>query len=173
MAMLSFDLRSLDDRAAQVDSTLEADDAIWMEGDPRPRNGVRVTGRLSVAGPGRYYFSGRIEGQVGTECRRCLTDVEATMAEDAHFVFAEAGDAEVEGDPDVYHLDPRSQELDLRPAIREQWLLGAPAFVVCRDDCKGLCTGCGADLNAGQCGCAAPSTDTRWDALRGIREERS
>ncbi|HEY0970984.1 MAG TPA: DUF177 domain-containing protein [Gemmatimonadales bacterium] len=171
--MLSFDLRSLDEHAVQVDATLPADDAIWMEADPRPVDGVRVTGRLSAAGPGRFYFSGRIEGQVGTECRRCLADVAAHVAEDAHFVFAEAGDAEIEDDPDVYHLDPRSQELDLRPAVREQWLLDVPAFVVCRDDCRGLCPSCGADLNAGPCGCAAPSTDPRWDALRGLRDERS
>lgn len=171
--MLSYDLRSLDEHAAQVDATLAADDSIWIEGDPRPVDGVRVTGRLSAAGPGRYYFSGRIAGQVGTECRRCLVDVAAPVAEDAHFVFAEAGDAEVEGDPDVYQLDPRSPELDLRPAVREQWLLGVPAFVECRPDCQGLCPSCGADLNAGPCGCAAAAADPRWDALRDLRNERS
>ncbi len=171
--MLSFDLRTIDEHAVRVDSILAADDAVWLEADPRPAEGVRVTGRLSAAGPGRYYFSGRIEGQVGTECRRCLTDVSAPVADDAHFVYAEAGDAEVDDDPDVYHLDARSQELDLRPAVREQWLLSVPAFVECRPDCQGLCPSCGADLNAGPCGCADRPVDPRWDALRALRDERS
>ena len=171
--MLSFDLRTLDDHAARVDSVLSADDPVWQEGDPRRAQGAGVPGRLAAGGPGRFYFSGRIEGRVETECRRCLADVAAPMAEDAHFVFAEAGDAEVEDDPDVYQLDPRSLELDLRPAVREQWLLGVPAFVECRPDCKGLCPTCGADLNEGPCGCAAQATDPRWDALRELRDERS
>ena len=90
-----------------------------------------------------------------------------------HVVYAEPGDEDVEGDPDVYHLDPRSQQLDLRPAVREQWLLSAPAFVQCRDDCKGLCPSCGADRNAGDCGCTPAAADPRWDALRGVRSDPS
>ena len=71
-------------------------------------------------------------------------------------------------DPDVYVVDPRSIELDLRPALREQWLLAVPSFVQCREDCKGLCPTCGTDLNAGECECA-PATDSRWDTLRKVR----
>lgn len=171
--MLSFDLRALGDRAVQVDAVLPADDPVWLEGDPRPTAGVRVTGRLSPAGDGRYYFSGHVDGQIGTECRRCLADVTAPVAEDVHVVFAEASDAEVNDDPDVFQLDPRSPDLDLRPVVREQWLLSAPAFVECRPDCPGLCPSCGADLNAGPCGCADPGADPRWDALRGLRDERA
>ena len=171
--MLSFDLSILDSRAVQVDGVLAADDAVWAEEDPRPQGDVRVTGRLSGAGPNRFYFSGQIEGVVDGECRRCLTAVTAPVRDTMHVVFAEAGDADVEGDPDVYHLDPRSQQLDLRPAVREQWLLSAPAFVQCRDDCQGLCPGCGADRNAGDCGCAPAAVDPRWDALRGLRGDPS
>lgn len=164
--MLSFDLRNLDARAVHVDGVLAADDAVWTEDDPRPVEGVRVTGRLSPAGPGRFYFSGRFEGEIAAECRRCLTPVAASVSDEAHVVFAEAGDSDVEDDPDVYLLDARAQELDLRPAIREHWLLSAPAFVECRPDCPGLCPSCGADLNAGPCACAPAQADPRWDALR-------
>ena len=164
--MLSFDLSDLDAHAVSVAGVLAADDAVWAEDDPRPSGGVRVTGRLSGAGPGRFYFSGELDGVVDSECRRCLTAVSAPVRDTMHVVFAEPGDEDVEGDPDVYHLDPRSQQLDLRPAVREQWLLSAPAFVQCRDDCKGLCPSCGADRNAGDCGCASAAADPRWDALR-------
>ena len=170
--MLSFDLRSLDAHAIHVDGVLPADDAVWIEGDPRPADGVRVTGRLSTAGANRYYFRGEIAGEVDAECRRCLTDVRAPVEDEIHVVFADAGDTEVDEDPDVFRLDPRSQELDLRPAIREQWLLSVPAFVECRADCKGLCPSCGADRNTGECSCA-PAADPRWDALRNARGETS
>ena len=165
--MLSFDIRSLTSKAVQVDGMLAADDPVWREEDTRPSAPLHVVGRLSAAGGERYYFSGHFEGEAAAECRRCLTDVTVSVGEDVQLLFVEA---ETEGadDPDVFVVDPRAQELDLRPALREQWVLAVPAFVQCRDDCKGLCPTCGADLNAGACDCA-PVTDSRWDTLRKVR----
>jgi uncharacterized protein len=163
--MLSCDIRSLETQAVVVDEALPADDPIWEEGDPKPASSVHVTGRLSSAGPGRFYWHGRIEGDVALECSRCLTDTAAHVSDEAHIIFAETGDEETD-DPDVYRLDPKERELDLRPAIREEWLLAAPTFGLCRDDCKGLCARCGNDLNTGPCHCEEKSADPRWDALR-------
>lgn len=170
MAMLSFDVRSLEHGGATVDAVLPPDDGIWMEEDIlRPlREGVRVTGRISAAGTGRYYFSGHLSGATQQECRRCLTPVEAPVAMDVHVLYAEAG-GEDDDDPDVYPLGgTQGDVIDLRLAVREQWLLEVPPFLECRPDCKGLCPKCGADLNAGACGCA-PEIDPRWEALRKTR----
>lgn len=166
--MLSIDIRSLETHAAAVDGELANDDAVWEEDDSRPRDGVRVTGRLSRAGGDRYYFSGRIAGTLEMPCRRCLKPSSVEVREEVHLLFAETG-AEGADDPDVFVIPPRSGELDLRPAIREQWLLAAPGFVQCSEQCRGLCPQCGADLNEGPCGCQ-PATDSRWDALRALRE---
>ncbi|MFN2566291.1 MAG: DUF177 domain-containing protein [Gemmatimonadaceae bacterium] len=160
--MLSFDLRSLRERAASVNGEIEADDPVWNPEDPRPAGPVRVTGRLSAAGAGRYYWHGRIEGKVALDCRRCLGETTADVEDEVHLIFAEAADPD---DPDVYVIDPGARELDLRPVVREQWLLDAPAYALCRPDCKGLCPTCGTDLNAGDCDCA-PVTQSRWHALR-------
>ncbi|MEP7343686.1 MAG: DUF177 domain-containing protein [Gemmatimonadaceae bacterium] len=168
MAMLSFDLASLEFHAVQVEGSLGADDGIWGDDETRPIDAVRVTGRLSSAGASRFYFSGTIEGSVATTCRRCLTSVTAPVKEEVHLLFARADDDEID-DPDVYVVGDRARELDLRPSVREQWLLAVPAFVLCRDDCKGLCPHCGADLNLGPCGCEAVRDD-RWDALRDARD---
>ena len=151
--MLRFDIRALASKAAAVDDALPADDAVWLEGDPLPADAVQVSGRLSSAGSGRFMWSGRIEGDARVECRRCLTDLEVPVAEDVHLLFAEEDDEEV-ADPDVYLLDPRAGELDLRPAVREQWLLAVPRFSLCREECRGLCAHCGADLNSETCTCS-------------------
>ncbi|HUO52923.1 MAG TPA: DUF177 domain-containing protein [Gemmatimonadaceae bacterium] len=166
--MLSFDLRDLDRQAATVDGRLAADDPVWEEGDARPAGPVHATGRLSKAGNGRYYWSGHIAGTAALQCRRCLTEVSKDIHDDVHLLFVEEGDAEVGDDPDAFRLAPRALSVDLRPAVREQWLLAAPEFALCREDCKGLCPRCGADWNAGPCDCA-PETDSRWDALRNAR----
>ncbi len=162
--MLSFDIRELESQAVMVDGTLAADDPIWEDEDAVPSGVVRVTGRLSAAGAGRFYWHGRIAGTAVLPCRRCLTDTSVAVEDEAHLIFAPAGDEEAD-DPDVYTFGPRDKELDLRPAVRELWLLNAPAYALCREDCKGYCPTCGADLNKGSCSCP-PAGDSRWDALR-------
>jgi uncharacterized protein len=169
LAMLSFDIRSLESTPERVDGDLLPDDPVWEAGDLRPAGPVHVTGRVSSAGSGRFYFSGQIEGAVGLECRRCLTDVEVPVAADLHLIFADAGDEEIE-DPDVYSIDPAVPELDLRPAIREEWILSVPAFALCRDDCRGLCPTCGADLNDDPAH-SHGAADPRWAALRDLARE--
>ena len=162
--MLSFDRSSLETKAARVDGKLASNDPVWLEEDPKPVDGVIVAGRLSSAGEGRFYFSGRMTGDVGAECRRCLAPTHAHVEEELHLLFADANDEESD-ESDVYMLEPRGTTIDLRPALREQWLLAAPSFAQCREDCKGLCPRCGADLNVGPCGCS-PVTDPRWAALQ-------
>jgi uncharacterized protein len=170
--MLSFDIRSLAERAVAVDDTLSPDDPVWEDGDPMPSSPLRVKGRLSTAGPGQFYWHGTIEGDVAMACRRCLGDASAHVSEDAHLIFAEAGTEGVEDDPDVFLIDDRATELDLRPALREQWLLHVPGYALCRDDCQGLCPTCGTDLNLGSCDCAPVSAEPRWEGLRKLRDER-
>ena len=166
--MLSFDLRSLESQPVQVAGELTPDDSVWREDDPRPDGPVAVSGRLSKAGGGMFYFHGRLEGGLRSECRRCLGDVAEEIRDEMHLIFAEEGDPDAAEDPDVYTIDARASELDLRPALREQWLLLAPSYLLCSEDCKGLCPTCGADRNVTTCDCAA-RTDSRWDALRGAK----
>ena len=167
--MLSFDIRSLESQAAQVDGHLAPDDSVWEDGDVRPSGPLKIEGRLSSAGPSRFYFSGRFQGEAHVPCRRCLTDVGVNVSEDAHFIFSSEGEDSMD-DPDVYAFDPNAPKLDLRPAVREAWLLAVPGFVLCREDCKGLCATCGVDLNTETCGHVQAKTDSRWDALRTAKE---
>ncbi len=150
--MLSFPIRSLSQGALEVEADLASDDAVWLEGDVRPVSGIRVTGRLSGAGSDRFYFSGTFEGRAAGECRRCLVPVEFTIGGETHLIFADADD-ETADEPDVYPLSELGSTVDLRPAIREQWILDASDLPLCRSECKGLCVTCGADLNAGPCAC--------------------
>ncbi len=162
--MLSFDIRELESNAVVVDDVLVADDPIWEPGDAVPSGAVRATGRLSAAGAGRFYWHGRIAGTAVLPCRRCLSETSVAVEDEAHLIFVVADDEEAD-DPDVYTFGARDKELDLRPAVREMWVLNAPAYALCRDDCKGYCPRCGADLNAGACACP-PASDSHWDALR-------
>jgi uncharacterized protein len=168
--MLSFDIRSLESQAAQVDGELAPDDPVWEEDHVRPVKPILVHGRLSAAGPDRFYFSGRIKGETEISCRRCLKEVSVPVDEEAHFIFSSEGE-DAEDDPDVFAFEPMAHSLDIRPAVRETWLLAVPGYVLCREDCKGLCPNCGTDWNNGTCECVPATTESRWDALRAIRDQ--
>ena len=168
--MLSFDIRSLETKAVQVNGSVGPDDPIWEKGDTRPAEPIHLKGRLSSASEERFYFSGRMEGRVELPCRLCLEPVDADVDEEVHFLLAAEG-AEEADDPEVFLYDPNARMIDLRPAVRENWLLAVPAYVQCSEDCKGLCPNCGTNLNESTCNCSTTTTDPRWDALRKLQSK--
>jgi len=91
------------------------------------------------------------------ECRRCLTEVRTDLDIDVDAaVFSTDPDAA--DHPDYYPLLARASHIEIRDVVREELALAAPTrLLLCRDDCAGLCLTCGADLNAGPCGCSAPA----------------
>lgn len=64
---------------------------------------------------------------------------------------------------------PVPDVLDLTPSLREDILINFPAKYLCREDCRGLCPTCGANLNVRECHCARAETATSiWDQLDGL-----
>ena len=53
-------------------------------------------------------------------------------------------------------------------AVREELILSVPDYVLCTDECKGICAGCGVDLNTGTCTCKK-EPDDRWAALEALK----
>ena len=70
-------------------------------------------------------------------------------------------------DPEAFMIDERHM-LDLTEAVRQYREAQAVMAPLCREDCKGLCAGCGGDLNEGQCSCE-PTIDERWASLAGLK----
>lgn len=76
--------------------------------------------------------------------------------------------AESEDNDEFIVLD--GMRINLDDLVSEDIYLAIPSRFLCKDDCKGLCAICGADLNVEQCNCKAPS-DPRWDSLKDIFSE--
>jgi uncharacterized protein len=113
---------------------------------------------------------GRVQALVELECRRCVAAVPHRIDEQIDLLYEDL-DAEEEGDlaGEVYPLPRRGDDLDLRPALREQILLNVPEFVLCNDACRGLCPQCGADLNVSSCDCGPEERSSPWDALKNVK----
>ena len=59
-------------------------------------------------------------------------------------------------------------ELDAEELLHEELMLNWPVRVLCREDCKGLCSVCGKNLNAGSCGCDPFVPDPRMANIQEI-----
>lgn len=112
----------------------------------RTKEGILVQAELSAA----------VEG----ECYRCL---EAT--ENQFTVTLE----------ELYATDPSHESefrvhedaiLDLAPLLRAEALIALSGGVLCREDCRGLCPECGANLNNAPCQCRLDEIDPRLAVLK-------
>lgn len=107
-------------------------------------------------------------------CSRCLCPVELPVAGslDLMVVIGKPEDDPGEhqlhlGDLDRLHVP--DEQLETFPLLVEQLQLEVPMRPLCRPDCQGLCPECGADRNAGPCGCRREA-DPRWAALAALRD---
>jgi uncharacterized protein len=67
-------------------------------------------------------------------------------------------------EPGSFTIDERNI-LDLTEAIRQYALLVTPMKPLCVEDCAGLCTTCGRNLNQASCNCRSKPADPRWSDL--------
>ncbi len=169
--MLQVDLGQLDRKhRLRIDSSVPANDAIWDAAEWTLDGPLQVHLDAQRAGPD-VVVRGTFVGRLHLPCRRCLTPVPVRFAEDVTFLFRKDVPAEEAEQGEVYPLPARGRELDLSGPVREHVLLAVPQFVLCADSCKGYCSGCGVNLNMGECRCAPEHEDKRWAVLRRLPKE--
>ena len=164
--MLRIDLAEVRAGAVETPGRIQPSDPLIEGAGIALATPLRVEGRFSRAGEGTYFWHARMETALRLECRRCLSPVEVPLSQELELLFVAEQDV-VDDDVGCYAIPAGTRDLDLRDALREELLLAMPQFVECRPDCRGLCPECGANLNAGPCGCR-PKRDPRWEALGGL-----
>jgi len=140
------------------DLRLSADDELTLD---RPLTVsleiVRVEETLDIRG--------RIQGTGLVACSRCGMD--APLEIDLPFRLIgqerpETAPEDVESEDLVYH---DGDSLELGETLREIVLVSVPMAPLCKEACKGLCPGCGVDLNLESCTCGERPADPRWNKL--------
>ena len=101
-------------------------------------------------------------------CDRCLKEVSVPVDVSASVELDFSGSSEesVLDLNETNYID--GYELDVDKLVYEEILLGFPMKVLCKEDCKGICKVCGADLNEGECDCDRTELDPRMSVIRDI-----
>ena len=81
--------------------------------------------------------SGHIEGRRTFTCSKCLEEFNNLFEKDFTLHY------------DIKGLD----SVTIDQEVRDEVILDHPIRILCREDCKGLCAGCGANLNTEKCRC--------------------
>ena len=109
---------------------------------------------------GVLVFEAELEASVICSCSRCLTQFTKDISRAIRAFLSVNKTAEE--DPEYYYIEDAALNPDV--IISTELLLDLEQRQLCREDCKGLCLKCGADLNEGECGCK-PEIDPRLAAL--------
>ena len=125
-----------------------------------------------------YEVDGHFETQIRLSCSRCLKDFDTPLASD----FALTYTREVQGLMDVLDekeielkledvglLYFRGEEINLQQGIQEQVVMAFPVQPLCAQNCKGLCSQCGSDLNLKDCGCKQMTGSNKFAVLKNLK----
>lgn len=176
MSVLLIELDSLQSGSFRSSGVFEP-----VELDFGPNSNFKFSGpialdlRVSTTDQLIYYVSGQVNYKASGECRRCLKNVEQGQDCRLQGVFAFPGAlekiAEKSEAEDIFPLKKKAAAIDLTNLVRECLALNYPVYILCSDECKGLCPNCGADLNIVSCQCRQESIDRRWAKLTELNKK--
>ena len=124
---------------------------------------------------------GHIDSRIRLTCSRCLETYIASLASEFNLTYIQKlpeaddssrhGEIEIQGD-EIGLIPFQGDEIDLREAIQEEVVMAFPMRSLCRPDCKGLCSRCGADLNRGDCGCKSTFVNPKFEVLKNLKIDK-
>ena len=119
--------------------------------------------------------TGNVSAELELECSRCLRKYRSSLSEAVNVVYhplAEIGTDRHELKNDEMDMEfYKGEELDLRELIREQVMLNIQMKPLCDENCKGICSQCGTDLNINTCSCETRKVDSRLEVLKKLLEK--
>jgi uncharacterized protein len=156
-------LSSGEGRRLELEVTLEA---LEFAGQEYAVEGRQVPATLDVSHTTTgYSLRLRFEAELEGPCMRCLEHAGRSVHVDAREIDQPGGGEEL----DSPYLE--EEQLDLKGWARDALALALPSQILCREDCRGLCSICGENLNeAGPEHRHEREPDPRWAALRGLIE---
>ena len=126
----------------------------------KPRAEGRVYNEAGV-----LHLEGLLTAELICVCDRCGAEFESRKETELDAVIVEEENEEY---PEYFVLD--GYEIDLDEILSTCLILDMETKFLCSEDCKGLCSRCGKNLNLGPCGCRK-QTDPRFAVLEQLLDK--
>ncbi len=95
-------------------------------------------------------------------CDRCGTAFKQSVKSKYKMIYLLRSIEGAEEEINITYLSPDTHIIDISKDVRDYMILSTPMKRLCKEECKGLCAKCGADLNEKQCDCNDDEIDDRW-----------
>ena len=114
---------------------------------------------------GVLHLTGEVVAEMVCFCDRCGAEFDSTKITklDATIVEEDTG-----VNPELFILE--GDEIDLSEILSTCFILDMDSKFLCKEDCKGLCSDCGKNLNLGPCGCRK-QIDPRFAVLEQLLDK--
>lgn len=114
----------------------------------------------------------KIQAKANFECDRCTSVYTSNLETAYKMVYLFGSNADEENETlNVTYLRADVSEIVLDNDIRDYALLSIPMKKLCKEDCLGLCSKCGKNLNEGKCDCDSQTIDPRWMQLKDFKNK--
>lgn len=120
-----------------------------------------------VNNAGALTLRGMLSAAMRCVCDRCAAEFDREVSYPLDIPLA--SELQDEENPDYFLLE--GDELDLEELLETVFILNMDTRFLCREDCKGLCSRCGKNLNEGPCGCRTES-DPRLAVLEQLLDDK-
>jgi len=151
----------------------EIKDESWFPDLEVQRTGpVKATVVLKRNGVDRVLLEGRIQTTIEYECDRCLENYTLDMDESFNLDLEYASSNKLEpaeheisfSEMDMIYL--KEPVVDIFEILGQQVFLLNPGKHLCSESCRGLCPGCGTNLNLETCDCKKNLTSSPFSVLK-------
>lgn len=105
---------------------------------------IKIFGTVTLTGDHSAVADAQVDFSIKGECTRCLSET----TKDYLLEFEESFD---QNDPNGYPV--KNDTIDLTKVVNDLIMINSPVSFLCKDDCKGICLNCGANLNEQECKC--------------------
>ncbi|MFA3781975.1 DUF177 domain-containing protein [Melioribacteraceae bacterium 4301-Me] len=101
-------------------------------------------------------------------CDRCNSEFNKELHSHYFLSYLFSKSKRISDDENIKFLLPDSDKIDLTDDVVEYTKLSVPMKILCKEDCKGLCSKCGANLNEMQCKCEQQIENEVWLPLKNL-----
>ncbi|MGE5411226.1 MAG: YceD family protein [Clostridiales bacterium] len=98
-------------------------------------------------------------------CDRCNDEFVAKLNRKFKLIYLFGEKPEESDTPDLYYLSLENDKIKLNGDVADYAVLSIPMKNLCKENCKGLCPHCGANLNRSDCECAKEDVNPVWAPL--------
>ena len=119
------------------------------------------------------FIKGEFSAIIDSNCSRCLEDISVPIGGNFAYTLIPAKaetreDLELTAEElEISHY--QGDLIDLTSIICEQIILQIPIKTLCREECKGLCSGCSINFNTSSCNCHLAVVDNRMAVLKNLK----